>query len=141
MFTSTKTILKIFSQTALIRANNILRDSNSVNEVVNTASKEIDSEKKRIFSVQNDIKVLISMLKAWVSGDYKEVPWTTLVLTAGALIYFINPLDAVPDMIPAAGLIDDATVVGFVIASIKQDLAKFKSESISCSKDLVNSVA
>ena len=127
MFTSTKTILKIFSQTALIHANGILRDSNNVNELVNKASEEINSGKKKIFSVQNEIKALISMLKAWVMGDYKEVPWTTIVLTTGALIYFVNPLDAVPDMIPAAGLVDDATVIGFVIASIKQDLAKFKS--------------
>ncbi len=129
MFTSTKTILKIFSKTALIHANRILRDSNSVDELVNTASMEIDSGKKRILFVQNDFKALISILKAWVSGEYKEVPWTTLVLTTGALIYFINPLDAVPDMIPCAGLIDDAAVIGFVIASIEQDIAKFRSET------------
>ena len=81
------------------------------------------------------------MLKAWVSGDYREVPLTTMALTAGAVIYFVNPFDAVPDIIPAAGLIDDATVIGFVIASIKQDLAKFKSHSIDCSNNFVNSAA
>ena len=129
MLTSTKTILKIFSQTALIHANGILRDSNSLNELVSKASNEIDSGKKRVLSIQNDFKALISMLKAWASGEYREVPVVTIVLIAGALIYFVNPLDAVPDMIPAAGLVDDATVIGFVIASIKQDLAKFKQDS------------
>ncbi|MEM7362327.1 MAG: YkvA family protein, partial [Bacteroidota bacterium] len=44
----------------------------------------------------------------------------------GALIYFVNPFDAVPDLIPAAGLLDDATVIGFVIASVKQDIDNYK---------------
>ena len=132
MFTSTKTILKIFSQTALMHANGILRDSNNLNELIDTASKEINSGKKRIISVQNDFKALISMLRAWARGDYREVPLTTMALTAGAVLYFVNPFDAVPDLIPAAGLIDDATVIAFVIASIKQDLAKFNSDTLGC---------
>ena len=141
MFTSTKTILKIFSQTALIHANAILKNSKNVDELVHTASKEINSGKKKILSIQSDITLLLSMLKAWVKGDYREIPWTTLVLTTGAIIYFVNPLDAVPDMIPAAGLIDDATVIGFIIASVKQDIEKFKSDTLECSNSFKHSVA
>ncbi len=125
MFTSTKTVLKIFSQTALLRASGILKDSRNVNELVSTASKEINSGKKKMLSVKGDINALLSMLKAWAKGEYKELPWMTLVLTTGALIYFVNPLDAVPDMIPAFGLLDDATVIGFVLTSIREDMKKF----------------
>ena len=127
MFTSTKTILKLFSQTALIRASGILKDSKNVNELVDTATKEINSGKKRLRSTQSNLIILLSMLKAWVKGDYKEIPWMTLVLSTGALIYFVNPFDAVPDLVPAVGLLDDATVIGFVVASIKQDLDNFKN--------------
>ncbi|MEM7008376.1 MAG: YkvA family protein [Thermodesulfobacteriota bacterium] len=136
MITSTKTILKIFSQTALLRANEILSSSKNVEDLVDTASKEINSGKLRVLSFRDDIALLLSMLKAWAKGDYKEVPWTTLVLTTGAIIYFVNPFDAVPDMIPAAGLIDDATVIGFIIASIKQDLSKFKNDYLGYSENL-----
>ncbi len=128
MFTSTKTILKIFSQTALIRANDVLSNSQDLNQLVDIASKEINSGKKKILSAQGDFKTLISMLKAWSAGDYRETPWMTIVLVAGAVIYFVNPLDAIPDILPAAGLIDDATVIGFVIASVRQDIAKFRSQ-------------
>lgn len=126
MFTSTKTILKIFSQTALIRATGILQDSRNVDELVDTASKKINTGKKKIVSIKGDINALLSMLKAWTKGEYKEVPWMTLVLTTGALIYFVNPLDAVPDVIPAFGLLDDATVIGFVLTSAKEDIEKFR---------------
>lgn len=136
MITSTKTILKIFSQTALLRANEILSSSKNVEDLVDTATKEINSGKRKVISFRDDVALLLSMLRAWAKGEYKEVPWTTLVLTTGSIIYFVNPFDALPDMIPAAGLLDDATVIGFIIASIKQDVSKFKKQYLSYSDNL-----
>ena len=136
MFTSTKTVLKIFSQTALFRANGILKDSRNVNELISTVSKEINSGKKKVISTKSDINALLSMLKAWAKGEYKELPWMTLVLTTGALIYFVNPLDAVPDMVPAFGLLDDATVIGFVLTSVKEDIKKFARDNTTQNENL-----
>ncbi|MGB3729466.1 MAG: YkvA family protein [Thermodesulfobacteriota bacterium] len=126
MFTSSKTVLKIFSTTALLSAYGILKSTKNLNELIDTASKEIDFGKKKVISIQSETRVLISMLKSWVKGDYTDIPWMTLLLSVGALVYFVNPLDAVPDIVPAVGLLDDATVIGFVLASIKQDLQNFK---------------
>jgi len=126
---SPKTIIKLFSATALIRAKSILKNSNDINQLADSAAKEINSGRKQLLNFRDEIGLLISMLKSWVNGEYKEVPWTTLVLCAGALIYFVNPLDAVPDLIPGAGFLDDATVIGFVLASIKQDIHNFKNQS------------
>lgn len=126
MFTSSKTVLKMFSTKTLISAYGILKSTKDVRELVDTASKEIDSGKKKIVSLQSEISVLIAMLRSWAKGDYNEVPWTTLALCTGALIYFVNPLDAVPDLVPGFGLLDDATVIGFVVASIKKDIHNFK---------------
>ncbi len=126
---SPKTVLKLFSATALVRAKSILKNSNDINQLADSAAKEINSGKKQVLHIRDEIGLLISMLKSWVNGEYKEVPWTTLTLCAGALIYFVNPLDAVPDLIPGAGFLDDATVIGFVLASIKQDIHNFKNQN------------
>ncbi len=126
---SPKTVLKLFSATALVRAKSILKNSNDINQLADSAAKEINSGKKQLLNIRDEVGLLISMLKSWVNGEYKEVPWTTLVLCAGALIYFLNPLDAVPDLIPGAGFLDDATVIGFVLASIKQDIQSFKNQN------------
>ena len=127
MLTSAKAILKLFSTTALVRASGLLKNTKNVNELIDTASKEIHTGKKKILSIQNDFTVLLVMLKAWVKGDYNEVPCMTLLLSTAALIYFVNPFDAVPDMIPALGLLDDATVIGFVVASIREDIQNFRA--------------
>jgi uncharacterized membrane protein YkvA (DUF1232 family) len=126
---SPKTILEFFSATALIRAKAILKNSNDINQLADSAAKEINSGKKKLLNINDEVVLLISMLKSWANGEYKEVPWTTLALCAGALIYFVNPLDAVPDLIPGAGFLDDATVIGFVLASVKQDIHNFKNQN------------
>lgn len=42
-------------------------------------------------------------------------PW---VLAVFALLYFISPIDPIPDIIPIAGLLDDVAVVGWVVKTI-----------------------
>ena len=41
------------------------------------------------------------------------------------ILYFVTPLDLVPDAIPGAGFLDDITVLGFVIARLEGELARF----------------
>jgi uncharacterized membrane protein YkvA (DUF1232 family) len=46
-------------------------------------------------------------------------------MALAAVIYFLNPLDLIPDFIPGIGYLDDATVIAFVFSSIRKDLLKF----------------
>ncbi len=57
--------------------------------------------------------------------EYETIPWRSIILGALAFVYVVNPLDLVPDAIPILGWLDDATAMGFVLASIKADLTKF----------------
>lgn len=43
-----------------------------------------------------------------------------------ALIYFVSPADAMPDVIVGLGLLDDATVLGFTIPATHSDLEAFR---------------
>ena len=73
-----------------------------------------------------DIKALWGMLRDWLSGEYKGVPWATIAAAAFALLYFTNPFDIIPDFLIPAGLVDDATVLGLVMAALKHDLDKYR---------------
>jgi uncharacterized membrane protein YkvA (DUF1232 family) len=42
-----------------------------------------------------------------------------------ALLYFISPVDMVPDMIPLTGMLDDATVIGAAISMIGPALGPY----------------
>jgi len=72
------------------------------------------------------IKLLFSLVKDYASGDYKELPWTTIAAIIASLLYVFSPIDLVPDFIPVLGLMDDAAVLGICLASIANDLVKYK---------------
>ena len=41
------------------------------------------------------------------------------------LIYFIYPVDLIPDFIPVSGLIDDVAFIAWIYDYIKEDIDKF----------------
>ena len=112
---------------AVAKAGTLLGDKRTLIKLMGSASAKIESGGGRIASIKNDAATLVEILKAWISGDYREIPWNTLLLGTGAVIYFVNPFDAIPDILPAAGLLDDASVIGFVLAAAKNDIEKFRN--------------
>lgn len=76
--------------------------------------------------VWGDLTAMIRLIKAWVTGKYKDVPWETIVWILGVIIYFVNPFDIIPDFVPVFGYVDDAAVIAFVVASIHADLDNFR---------------
>jgi uncharacterized membrane protein YkvA (DUF1232 family) len=69
--------------------------------------------------------VLGRLLKAYALGDYREIPWKTLLLIVASIIYFLNPLDLIPDLIPLTGLTDDFAVLLWVYNSVSNEVDKF----------------
>jgi len=73
------------------------------------------------------LKLVSRMIGNTINGTYKELPWQTLVMMVGGLLYFIAPLDALPDFIPIAGLLDDATILVWLGKCFRDDLDNYKS--------------
>lgn len=69
--------------------------------------------------------VLGRLIKAYALGHYREIPWKTLLLIVAAIIYFVNPLDLLPDLIPLTGLTDDFAVLLWVYNSVSNEIDKF----------------
>ncbi len=74
----------------------------------------------------SQLKAFNRMLKAYINKEYTIVPWASISMVAGALIYFVSPIDLILDWLPVAGLVDDAAVMVFVIRQIRNDLEKFQ---------------
>jgi len=67
--------------------------------------------------------------------------WTAKALAIGALIYLISPLDAIPDFIPFAGLVDDAALIVAVVATLAQSLDRYMRQSMQASIDTAERLA
>jgi uncharacterized membrane protein YkvA (DUF1232 family) len=76
-------------------------------------------------SAKEKMNVFSRLASAYVSGKYRNVPWKTMMTVLAAIIYFLNPLDLIPDFIPLMGLTDDFGVLVWVYNSISTEIDKF----------------
>jgi uncharacterized membrane protein YkvA (DUF1232 family) len=105
------------------RAVELLRDKDRLNQLIKDANHK--NVAGQIDKFVDNIKLLIGLITDFKSGDYRDVPWGSLIMIVCAIVYFVSPFDLVPDLIPA-GYLDDAIVVAFVINQIDSDLQKYK---------------
>ena len=76
--------------------------------------------------IADQIKLLLGMLNDYRVGAYRKVPLRTILSIAGAILYLISPIDAIPDFIPVIGMMDDIFVINFVWKQLSKDLLDYK---------------
>jgi uncharacterized membrane protein YkvA (DUF1232 family) len=94
--------------------------------LVAEAVKKAERHKGSLRKVISDLATLVRLVRAWFGKDYRQVPWQTIAIAMGAIIYFVNPFDAIPDFIPGVGYLDDALVIGLTVKTINTALDAFR---------------
>ncbi|MBL6446448.1 DUF1232 domain-containing protein [Fulvivirga sp. 29W222] len=117
-----------FFNRAKQRATNILKNQERLRNLMKASGdklKDIDVSKLRDTKFIDRIKVIIRMVKAYRSGEYRDVRWQSLLLLVAALVYFVTPIDLIPDFIPITGFVDDFSVVVWVYSSLKEEIDRY----------------
>ena len=87
------------------------------------------SEKNDVGSLAHEawttMQSLFRLVRAAASGEYTGIPGTTIAAAVAVLIYFLSPIDLIPDFIPVLGLLDDVALVAWFSTTIKHELEKF----------------
>ena len=68
---------------------------------------------------------LVRLVRAYANGSYRQISAQALLTIVAALVYFVSPIDLIPDFILGLGLIDDAAVLAWTIKACAADLASF----------------
>ncbi|QRR04223.1 DUF1232 domain-containing protein [Dyadobacter sandarakinus] len=76
---------------------------------------------------QTQVQLLIRMVRAYASGDYRALPWKSLISIVAVLVYFVSPIDLVPDFLPFIGITDDVALVLWLIKTMSSDIQKFSA--------------
>jgi uncharacterized membrane protein YkvA (DUF1232 family) len=113
-------------KTSLHAAARVLRRRLRLLILLHAAGKKLLDHPELITAFKRDVSVLIRMLRAWAAKEYETVPWKSLLLAAAAVLYFVNPVDVIPDMLAVIGFVDDIAVLGVVVRAIHTDLAEFE---------------
>lgn len=87
-------------------------------------------EKMKIVPVVGEklamVPVLASLIKNFVSKEYTDIPIGTIIAIIAALLYFVSPIDLVPDSIPVLGYFDDAAVVTVCWKMVESDVKEYQ---------------
>lgn len=93
---------------------------------VNERADDIEDKLPKLRQWMEQGRLMLSLVKDYVTGAYREVPYWAISATALALLYVLNPVDILPDLIPGIGYLDDATVVAFCLKLMERELDKYK---------------
>jgi uncharacterized membrane protein YkvA (DUF1232 family) len=107
------------------QAEEYSNDQSRVGTLLSGAERKAERERDRLGEIWDTLGALIRLLRAWARGRYTVVPWRTLVFALAGIIYFLDPLDLIPDPIPVIGYVDDAAVLAFVLRAIRKDVERF----------------
>ena len=80
----------------------------------------------KVGGVLSHVPVFISLIRSYVRKEYTTLPIVSAVGILTALIYFLSPVDMIPDAIPGVGLIDDAAVVAIVWTLVETDVENYQ---------------
>jgi len=129
--TSKKKALKIsetwYYQTFIKVANSIIHKPLSIFRLIKRVIehlKKYDSVKELTLDVRDQLNVLLRLVKAYANGSYREISLNGIVGTLAALIYFVAPLDFIPDFL-IIGLVDDVAILMWVYNNYRREIEAF----------------
>ncbi len=108
------------------KAEDVIDDPDKVKKVAENAWEKAKELKEPLAQVWDQLKLMVQMVKAWISGDYKEVPVTSIIAIVAGLMYLLSPIDLIPDFIPVLGYLDDIFVIGVVFTQVAKDIKLFE---------------
>jgi len=126
---------KIFQRSAAFKraiqkAGTIVSDKDRMNKLIEkTQSKlgNMNSFKEDLRAFFEKVLTFIRMVRSYINGSYRDFPIKTLVLIIAGLVYFIMPVDFIPDFIPGIGMVDDISIVLSIFNSVINDVRAFQN--------------
>lgn len=95
-------------------------------------SHDLDAKRARVARLRNTkegsrLRRLIDQASAlW--AERGQLNRQQIVYLSAALLYFISPLDALPDVVPGLGYVDDVAVLSAIITMVMKGISRAKSQ-------------
>lgn len=86
---------------------------------------KIDWKSVSVATAKEKLSVFSRLASAYISGNYRDISWKSLMIVLAAIIYFLNPIDLIPDFIPVLGLTDDFSVLLWGYNTVAHEVDKF----------------
>ena len=107
------------------QAERTITSGTGLSKLLDEVFLKIGETTESFYKIQDNVIALTRMVRSWIKGDYKNISTKSIIAVVAALLYFVNPLDLIPDFIPIIGQIDDIFVLGYMIKTLNKEIERF----------------
>jgi uncharacterized membrane protein YkvA (DUF1232 family) len=122
---SLKDIYKRF-KASRTKASELFNDKEKAKNTIDKAFRKANSNKGDLEGIWSQLQTLMSLARDYYNGVYREIPGNSVIAILAGLLYFLSPVDLVPDFILALGFMDDVFIIGLVVKQVSKDLEKYR---------------
>ncbi|NGM65127.1 YkvA family protein [Sphingobacterium sp. SGR-19] len=72
-----------------------------------------------------EFQLILAMANDSIKGRYK-IGKLNLGIIVATVVYVISPLDAIPDLVPILGWVDDVAIIGYALGRLKSEVIKYQ---------------
>lgn len=106
-------------------ANNLMEKVDRIPSLIERAGEKAEKKKGAIREVWESLLAFFRLVLAWSKGEYRDVSLKTIAFLVAAIVYFVNPMDAIPDFLPFMGYTDDVAFILYVLGQVREELERF----------------
>lgn len=122
-------------------AESLTMDSQGLSDLISKVSEKVKAiEESNIQSLLDSLATCLRMVKAYASGQYRDLSSKSISLIVVSLVYFLFPLDGIADFIPGLGYADDTALLLWTLKAVSEDVNKFleweANNKANCNKSL-----
>lgn len=117
--------MKITYESLSAEAEELLKNKDKLEKML----QKLERKLKIVPVVGNSLSyvpLMISLVRAYIKGEYDEIPLVSILSVMVALIYVVSPIDIIPDAIPGVGHLDDGVIVAGCLALVKTDIIDYR---------------
>lgn len=124
------------------KAKEYIKKPEKTDVLLKDAGKKADDHKGSLAEIWDNLQLLFDLVGAWRRGEYRKIPTKSIVTIIASIIYFVSPIDLIPDFLIGLGIVDDAAVIAFVLKQISADLERFRiwKESHSANNTIIEEI-
>ena len=133
MSIKTSLLKKILTSKSFLKATasagKLLTQDKKLSELATEALEKVKDNgglKKIGLEAVNRVKLTANMIYHYAAGNYTHISPKSIVIIIAVLLYFVMPIDLMPDFIPGVGLLDDITLLGWVFSRLTKEIAAFE---------------
>ena len=93
----------------LSKAAQYAKDPDRLTDLVSKARRKAESAGRDGFLKEfwDTLMTFLRLIRAYARGDYRQVRWETVTLVVAAVLYFLMPIDVIPDVLLGLGFVGD----------------------------------